>query len=106
MNNDYITLKNNLKKYLVLLLSDVDKLVELYSEGKDKLACEYVAVITDKVAVVMETLNVIETIVSIEDINDILMQIVEGLQNEDYVLVGDLFNYEIKPLLEEILSEL
>lgn len=106
MSKEHVELKSDLKQYLGLVLTDINNLVELFNEGRDKIACERVADITDKLAIVIEVLNVIESQVSIGDINSILLEIVEGLQNEDYVLVSDLFNYEVKPLLEEILNSI
>lgn len=39
--------------------------------------------------------------ISLDSIDEKLAEIVEALENEDYTLVSDLFNYEILPILEE-----
>ena len=40
--------------------------------------------------------------VSIGNMNEKLEEIIEALENEDYVLTGDLFNYELLPILDDI----
>lgn len=40
--------------------------------------------------------------VCVGNINENLEQIIEAIENEDYTLIGDLFNYEILPILEDI----
>ena len=38
-------------------------------------------------------------------INEFLMEINEGLERQDYVVVADMFEYEIKPFFEEATKE-
>lgn len=44
--------------------------------------------------------------ITIGNTNSILSEIIEAMENEDYVLVGDLFEYEFIPVLEEIQNEI
>ena len=41
-----------------------------------------------------------ETIVSASDINPVTVQLEEALGNKDYVLLGDLLEYELLPVME------
>ena len=43
--------------------------------------------------------------VEIEDINTKFNEIVQAFENEDYVLVGDLLEYEISPVLQGLLAK-
>ncbi len=43
---------------------------------------------------------------STEKVNEILAEMIEAFENEDYVLVSDLFEYEFLPVLEEIKSSI
>ena len=36
------------------------------------------------------------------DINTVFKEVIKSLEREDYILMGDLFQYEIKPLLQKL----
>ncbi len=40
--------------------------------------------------------------INVEEINTKLNEIVKAFENEDYVLVGDLLEYEISPVMQEL----
>lgn len=41
----------------------------------------------------------------VSQINDLLKEVNEALQNEDYVLIADLFEYEFLPFFEQYVEE-
>lgn len=51
-------------------------------------------------AVIENTGDVLKSEISINEINDKLNEIVEALESQDNILVGDLFEYELLPILE------
>lgn len=52
--------------------------------------------------VVILTKDIQKENIEIDEINEKLNEIVIAFENEDYILIGDLFQYEIYPLLEDI----
>lgn len=44
--------------------------------------------------------------VSIGNTNEVLLEMIESLENEDYVLISDLFQYEFLPVIEGIQSDI
>lgn len=42
--------------------------------------------------------------VSVEELNEFLQEINDGLEIQDYVLVADLFEYEIAPFIEKMVA--
>ena len=50
--------------------------------------------------------NEVDILFDVFPIIDFLEEINEGLTNQDYLLVADLFEYEIIPFFEKLISEL
>ena len=46
--------------------------------------------------------NQVEVTLDVEKIHDFLNEINTGLENQDYVLVADMFEYEIAPFFQEV----
>lgn len=44
--------------------------------------------------------------INVKTINEKLNAILGAMENEDYILVGDLFQYEFKPLLDRVLKRM
>lgn len=88
----------------------IDAIATKFYEGDEKIACEGVAFVAEELQWIFKGLDLISDIVNIDDINanisEQLVAIVEGMENEDYILVADIFNYEVKPLLEELIKKL
>ena len=85
----------------------IDAIVNKFFEGDEKIACEGMAFVSEELQWVFKGLDIISDMVNIYDINNISQQIVgiiEAMENEDYILVGDLLNYEVKPLLEQLIE--
>lgn len=97
--NEYI---NNLK-------DGVNMLVEYIQSGRENKAVSLIPPISEGIGWVMEVIDLTRDIqkedIDISMIDEKLNEIVEAIENEDYVLIGDLFNYEILPILEEIHSK-
>ena len=56
--------------------------------------------------VVVLTKDVQKDEISLDDLNEQLEAIIEAFENEDYILVGDLINYELLPIIENIQEEM
>ena len=86
----------------------IDAIVNKFYEGDEKIACEGMAFVSEELQWVFKGLDIISDMVNIYDINNNISQqivgIIEAMENEDYILVGDLLNYEVKPLLEQLIE--
>lgn len=102
-----------LKKYNNKLIPAIENAVEdLRSQREDK-ALNLVVQIIDGLKWVIEVVFYTRTVFDergfiFEDykINDTLKEILNSLENQDYVLLGDLFEYEILPTLSKIQNAL
>ena len=86
----------------------IDAIVNKFYEGDEKIACEGMAFVSEELQWIFKGLDIISDMVNIYDINNNISQqivgIIEDMENEDYILVGDLLNYEVKPLLEQLIE--
>jgi hypothetical protein len=95
-------------QYLVNLKLGIHKATEYFQVGEENKGCDLIIPITDGIQwisdVVRLTSDIQEEPISFNTMNEKLNEIVEALKNEDYILVGDLFEFEILPVIE-ILEE-
>ena len=95
-----------LKEYLEALIQDVDAVSELFREDNISEGLKYTASIAQALQMVCEAVDKVNDIlkekVDLSAINNLAEEMVESLENEDYVLLGDLLEYEIISILEEI----
>ncbi|MEL5865099.1 hypothetical protein [Clostridium cochlearium] len=94
------------KNYINNLKQAIDKIYNYILEGKENNALELIPDFAEGIEWLTEVLvltkDVYKKELNIDGLNDILGQIVEAMGNEDYILVGDLFKYEIYEALDEI----
>ncbi len=97
-------------EYLDNLEKGIINVFELIQEGNEQQGIKTIPQIADGMdwvsQVIEKTREVQEEEIRIGDINEYLEQIIEALENEDYILVGDLFNYEILPIMERAHKEI
>ena len=88
-----------LNDYLNKLIPGINDMVNHFYEGNESFALE-------KLKWCIRVLNITEDILDLNDevetLGENFTSIVEALENEDYILVSDLFNYEVKELLENV----
>lgn len=98
--DDYL---NNLKEGII-------NISDLIQEGKEYQGINIIPQVAEGLQWVDEALNATnnyhEGELSLENMNNFIEEISEALENEDYILIGDLFNYEIIPILEELQSSI
>lgn len=86
----------------------IDGIANKFYEGHEKIACEGLAFVSEELGWVFKGLELTSDVLNTDKINNIIIEhfnvIVEGLENEDYILVADIFNYEVKPLLENLIK--
>ena len=106
--------KINLLKTMVESIENINLYMEaivnkLY-EGDEKIACEGLAFISEELQWIFKGLDITSDIFDSNDIAtnilEQLTEIVSAMENEDYILVADMLNYEVKPLLEELIKSI
>lgn len=109
MNNEKIDALRSADEYLYNLKNGIKNIVELIQEGKEYEGINFISQVADGidwvVSVIKLTKDIQKNEIEIEDINEHIEEIIEALENEDYILISDLFNYEILPILDRIHDE-
>lgn len=97
-------------EYLYKLKDGIKSVSELIQEGKEQESFELIAQVADGLQWIDEAFNATKEYhkneLNLEEINDFIEEISEALENEDYILVSDLFIYEILPIMEELQSNI
>lgn len=110
MNNDKLEAIISADEYLYNLKKGVKNIVELIQEGKEQEGINLISQVADGIdwvaSVVKLTKDIQKNEIEMEDINEHIETIIEALENEDYILISDLFNYEILPILERVHDEI
>lgn len=105
MNEKFDTLRT-VSEYMVNLISGIKKAVEYFQAGEDKKACDLIFPISEGIGWMNDALMVTKDLhkqdINLTDMNVKLSEIVEALENGDFILIGDLFQYELTPILEDI----
>lgn len=106
MNSEKIEVLNTANEYLDNLKKGVSDISELIQEGKEQEGINLIPQVADGLQWLIQAVNLTKDVhkkeINIKEIDEHLAEMVEALENEDYILVGDLFNYEILPILEKI----
>lgn len=105
MNEKFDILKS-ISEYMVNLLNGINKAIEYFQAGEDRKGYDLIPSIADGIQWVSEALTVTKEIhkqdLNLQNINEKLIEIVDAMENGDYILIGDLFQYELTPILEDI----
>lgn len=90
-------------EYIVKLEAGIIEATRLFKSGEEGQAVNMIHDIIDGIEwlsnVMRLTVGVHEKKIEFDEINNQLVEIVEAFNNEDYILVGDLFEYEILPII-------
>lgn len=92
-------------KTLKLLNPRLSEVSVLLQTGKDREAMEIVINLTELMNKIFRLLAMVTTdTIETEKLNSVLSELAEAFQTGDSVLIGDLLEYEIIPLLEQLES--
>lgn len=109
MKNEKIEILQTANEYLYKLKDGILKLVELIQQENEQQAILLIPEISDGIDWIIKVMELTKDTspnISLENINEHLQAVLEALDNEDYILLGDIFNYEILSILEEIHNEI
>lgn len=106
MNNEKIEVLGSIYEYIGKLIDGIEKMANKFYEGYDKEGCEILSFASEGLEWVIKALEIFKNEINTENQQKALVEnfteINNGLENEDYILVADIFNYEITPLLKAI----
>ena len=92
--------------YLYKLKDGIRAITELIQSGKEFEAINLIPQVSDGLDWINQALNYTKEYhldnLNLSQINEFINEICEALENEDYILISDLFNYEIIPILESL----
>lgn len=92
-------------KYMDNLKNGINSIVEKFQDGHESDALHLLPLAIDGLQWMTQVMTLTKDVqigsVDLSKFNEKLNEIVEAIENEDYILVGDLFEYEILPILED-----
>lgn len=90
-------------EYTVKLEAGIVEAVRLFKSGEEGQATNMISYIIDGMEWLSDAMRLTAGIhnqeIDFEDINSKLLEVVEAFNNEDYILIADLFEYEILPTI-------
>lgn len=98
--NNYKEISEDFNEYLEKLPTGCLKIAEMFREDRVEQGLQNVVNFTEGVNWMIETINLLEnegikTNIDLSQVNAFLDEIVSGLENTDYYLVADIFEYEL-----------
>lgn len=93
-------------EYFEKLIDGINEVVNCIQEGNEIIGMKKIISVFDGIeyisnAVVL-TKDIQKEIIELDDLNAQLNEILDAFENEDYILIGDLLNYELLPVIEEM----
>ncbi|NRY60067.1 hypothetical protein [Clostridium beijerinckii] len=84
---------------------EIEKTSTLFINGNLGEGNKNISLIMDGIQWVIETINMIkdngENIIQTQELNPKLIQLLDSYENGDYILIGDIFLYEVLPVIRE-----
>lgn len=106
MNNKELEVLNTAKEYIEKLISGINEVVGYIQSGKEKQAIEMIPLIAEGIGYIIDVIEVLNIEIdkdkTIGNLNGQLGEIVDGIENNDYILIADILNYEIVPIMDKI----
>ncbi|GAA0782648.1 hypothetical protein [Hathewaya limosa] len=108
--NEQIQALMTANDYLYNLENGINQLVEAFQQEDNNKGCSIIPLVADGIKWIVDIVNLTResqpNFIDISMIDEKLDEVVEAIENEDYILVGDLFNYEILLIIENIHKEI
>lgn len=103
MYNEKIELLKSVDNYLFNLINGIEKFIMSLKSGNEIDGISNLPYILDGIEYVSKAITLTNDVqkneIQLDDLNIQLKEIIEAFENEDYILVGDLFNYELLPII-------
>ena len=105
MNNEKLEVLNTAKDYMINLNNAIIKSSKYLQIGDYFNGTNLIVNITDGLEWIIQLITLRKDIykedMEINKLIENIKEVVEAFENEDYVLIGDLLQYEISPIIEE-----
>ncbi|KEH94444.1 hypothetical protein [Clostridium massiliodielmoense] len=106
MSNEKMEVIITANEYLNNLEEGIHKVVEAFQQEDEKKGCSLIPLVAEGINWIIDVVNLTKDIqkenIDISQIDEKLEEIVEAIESEDYILVGDLFEYEVLPIIKDI----
>jgi hypothetical protein len=102
-----------MKNYIPKVLEAINGMVRNFQTDNEQDGIKVFGPFTEGIQWILEALSLTKDLqqesgmdIDITDINNTLKEMLEGWENGDYILISDLLEYEIYPLLKKWYEEL
>lgn len=106
MINEKLEVLITIDIYLDNLECEIDRIASDFNSGNEAVGISKIVPLAEGIDYISKAINLTKDVqkeeIVLDDLNEILNQIIDTLENEDYVLIGDLFYYELLPIIEDI----
>lgn len=106
MNKEKIEVLETTCEYIDNLNKGIESIYELIQSGNEIEASKSMIPIFDGIEhitkIILLAKGIVKEEIDIEELNEQLRYIIEAFENEDYILIGDLFKYELLPIIDNI----
>ncbi|MDK2934111.1 MAG: hypothetical protein PWP27_1921 [Clostridiales bacterium] len=116
MNNNkklMIETLQEIDNYLPKVMHAVQSMVSYFQGGSEQQAIEVFGPFTEAMQWLLDAITLTKSMqeeydihVSTQELEDVLPQLLEGWENSDYILISDILEYEILPILEQWQGEI
>lgn len=108
--NEKIESLKTADEYIDNIKNGIEEIVNKINSGNENNGIALIGQVADGIDLLAQILKLTSEVhkgnIPIDDMNEKLKEIIEAMENEDYVLTGDLFQYELLPVLDIIQSDI
>ncbi|URZ00973.1 hypothetical protein [Clostridium felsineum] len=91
-------------EYIPKLKKGIKDIYEYYEKGEYEKGAEIITEASEGFGWIINLIAVTKDVLSEEldeaELTEKFSEVIEAMENEDYILVGDLFQYEVYPIIE------
>ena len=99
-----------LKAYLPRFISGLKEIIKWFHQGEEEKALKNMSHVVEGTEWIIEVLNLTNELyyqpIDTKQINPFLLKVNEGLERSDSLLIADILEYEITPIIEEWSSKI
>lgn len=104
--DDKIELLKTTSEYILNLKYSIAQVIEYLQSDKEANGLSLIGDIANKLSLLFEAIESTKDYqkqeINLEELNEKLSEIVVAMENGDTILIGDLFKYELIPILDNI----
>ena len=106
MDNKKIEVLETAREYLDNLSQGIIQVGEMIQGGDEISASKRMVSVFEGIEYIIKVIELTnikdKNLDEINNLNEQLEELIDAFENEDYILVGDLFQYELKPIVENM----